>query len=121
MGHINNVIFLRYMECGRLGYLKELLDIDLGATSREGIILAGITLEFLGQIHHPCELDVATRTSRIGKSSLDFESAIFVADTPRLLATARESLVWFDYAANLSKPVPELIRDKIYSFEGIPK
>ena len=119
MGHINNVILIRYLESGRLDYLKEQLNVDMNASSRQGIIIAGIEVSFLNQVNHPVQLEVGTRISRLGNSSLDFESAIFLPSEARPVLTSKATLVWFDYHENTSIRVPQVARDQITQFEGL--
>lgn len=120
MGHINNVILIRYLESGRLDYLHELLGMDMQASSREGIIIADLKVSFLGQVHHPSQIEVATRISSIGNSSLIFDSAIFPAAAVQQPALcARATLVWFDYQKNSSLRVPQQARETIHQFEGL--
>jgi len=119
MGHINNVILLRYLESGRIEYMKDLLNVDMIASSREGIIIAEISASFRSQVNHPADLDVGVRISRLGNSSMDFESAIFLPSAPQPALTSKATLVWFDYQLNTSIPIPQAARDQITKFEGI--
>ncbi len=119
LGHVNNVLFVRYFETGRLDYMLKVLDIDTRAGLESSLILADIHVTFLDQIHHPSALEVGTRVSRLGNRSFDFASAIFVPgdDAPR--ATARATCVWYDYRADESLPIPPRERQLIQQFEGI--
>ena len=119
MGHINNVILILYLSSGRLDYLKHQLNLDMNASSREGVIIAGIEVSFLHQVNHPAQLEVGTRVSRLGNSSLDFDSAIFLPSESEPALTSKATLVWFDYRENTSLRVPQAAHDQITQFEGI--
>ncbi len=119
LGHVNNVLFVRYFETGRLDYMLKLLDIDTRAGLESSLILADIHVTFLGQIHHPTALEVGTRVSRLGNRSFDFESAIFAPGEDRPRSTARATCVWYDYRADASRPIPDRERNIIQQFEGI--
>lgn len=119
MGHINNVLFVRYLESGRLAYINDLLNVDMNAMSDEGIIIAEISVSYLNQVRHPAELDVATRIGSLGNSAMDFESAIYLPNESHPLVTSKATLVWFSYHENASKPLPEEMRELIKNFEGI--
>ncbi len=119
MGHINNVMLIRYLESGRLEYLQDLLNVDMNASTREGIIIAEITVSFLSQVNHPATLDLGTRISRLGNSSMDVEAAIFLPSAPQPALTSKATLVWFDYHVSTSIPVPQAARDLITKFEGM--
>ena len=129
LGHVNNVLFVRYFETGRLDYMLKVLDIDTRAGLASSLILADIHVSFLAQIHHPSALEVGTRVSRLGNRSFDFESAIFAprAETSGVetsgedapLAIARATCVWYDYRADRSVPIPQRERRIIQQFEEI--
>lgn len=119
LGHINNVEYLRYYESARLDYFQQVLDVSPGADSADSVILADIHVTFLSQIHHPCALEVGTRICRLGNSSFDVESGVFVPDDERPASIASATSVWFDYAANGSRPIPATARLSIQQFEGI--
>jgi acyl-CoA thioester hydrolase len=74
---------------------------------------------FLSQVHHPCALEVGSRISRLGNSSFDIESGVFAPGEDRPASIARATSVWFDYAENCSRPIPQAARETIQQFEGI--
>ncbi|MGD2173264.1 MAG: thioesterase family protein [Gammaproteobacteria bacterium] len=119
LGHINNVEYLRYYESGRLDYFHQLLGISAGLEQVDSLILADIHVTFLSQVHHPCALEVGTRIGRLGNSSFDIESAVFVPGEEQPASIASATSVWFDYTRNRSRPIPQAARETIQQFEGI--
>lgn len=118
LGHINNVIYLRYIECGRLDYLSRVIGIRFEQPLEQGIILADIKLSYLRQVHHPANLEVATRVSRIGNTSLDLCAIIFDEDGIAVVKS-RAVCVWFDYAKNHKLSVPQTVRDSVSNYEVV--
>jgi acyl-CoA thioester hydrolase len=119
LGHINNVEYLRYYESGRLDYFHQVLGVSTGTEQKDSLILADIHVTFLSQVHHPCALEVGSRISRLGNSSFEFESGVFLPGEDRPASIARATSVWFDYAADRSRPIPRAARETIEKFEGI--
>jgi len=119
-GHVNNVLFVRYFESGRLDYFHQLLDMAAGPEVAESLIIADLHVHFLRQIHHPCALEVGTRISRLGNKSFEIEAAIFAPGEDGPHATARAACVWFSYRDNRSITIPPAERKIISDFEGIP-
>ena len=119
LGHINNVEYLRYYESGRLDYFHRVLGISTGVEPGESLILADIQVTFLQQVHHPCALEVGTRVGRLGNSSFEVESGVFVPGEDRPASISRATSVWFDYESNRSRRIPAASRDIIQRFEGI--
>lgn len=120
LGHINNALFARYYESARLGYFSSLMDLEFSPKMTSSVILADLKIAYLKQLHYPSDLMVGCRVSRLGNSSLDFDSAVFLKESNELISTSRAILVWFDYVANTNKPVPDESRSKIIDYEKIP-
>ena len=108
--HVNNSIFLTYIEDARVNLFKRWNLRD----KNKSIIVASIKLDLLRQITHPAELIVGQKISRIGTTSFDIESAVFINDESDSVATSKVICVCFDY--NKNKPVsvyPEIISDSV--------
>jgi acyl-CoA thioester hydrolase len=117
LGHVNNATFFTYDESGRLAYFDELARDDPKFFKEYGIILASISCDFLMQLHYPAELDIGTRISRIGRSSMNTQAAMFNGD--KLVAVTRGVVVWFNYVAQQTLPVPGHIREWIRGREVV--
>ncbi|MDX1654496.1 MAG: thioesterase family protein [Candidatus Competibacteraceae bacterium] len=118
-GHVNNVQFLRYLESARVAYCEEVLGGALGAQG-EGIILVDIQCSFRQQLHYPVTLEVASRISRIGNSSLEILAAIFRKGQEEPVSASRGVMVWFDFEAQKGVQVPGWVRKAIYDYETLP-
>lgn len=116
VGHVNNTRYLTFEESSRIEYVANLL----GGRQRwngQGIILARVACDFVAQLKHPAQVDAAIRVVRLGRSSIDTVGAIFVGET--CFARTEGVLVWFDYASQVSLPLPDVLRDAIRAFECI--
>jgi len=117
LGHVNNAVILTYVESARVPFLVA-LDIR---SPRAGVgdiafIVAHINCDFRQPIFYGQKVEVGTRVSRIGKTSLRLDHRV-EADG-ELAAEGYCVLVHFDYATQKSTPVtPEMVR-KIEAFEG---
>lgn len=119
MGHINNVLYARYYESARTSYFSQLLDMTFASKMPVGVILADMKIAYLQQLHHPAEMTIGARISRLGGSSLHFDAAVFVEGNDKAISTSRATLVWFDYAKNQTLKIPQDIRQLIADFEII--
>lgn len=115
MGHVNNAKFITYDEQARTDYMAE-RQRDAGVTGPH-FILARICCDFLEQLRHPARIDYGIRVVRIGRSSLQTQGALFVGD--RCHARTEGVIVWFDYAAQQTTAVPEVVRRAIRDFEVV--
>ena len=114
-GHVNNAVYLTYIENARIGYLREVLGID----SLEDllVIVAKVHIDFRSRASLGETLEVGTRVARIGTKSFDVEHEIHGPDA-RLVARAETTLVTFDYRGDSTMPVPDLWRDRIEAYEA---
>ncbi len=117
-GHVNNVQYMRYLESGRIAYVEQVLGVPINAG--ENIVLADIQCTFLQELHYPATVEVATRTSRLGRSSFRLACAIFRAHDSEPVLTGQGVLVWFDFARRQSLPLPDALRAAILNFERVP-
>ena len=107
-GHVNNAVFLSYIEDARITFFKRWNLYD----EKRSIIMASAKIDYLRQIDHPSHLIVRERISRIGRKSFDIESAVFIKDEADAIATSMVTCVCYDYKQNESVPVyPEIIKD----------
>lgn len=116
MGHINNAKYLTYDEQSRIDYFEQRLNAA-GLSMGPHFILARISVDFIEQLHHPADIDYGIRITRMGRSSVSIEGALFVGD--HCHARTESVIVWFDYEAQKATPVPEVVRNEIRSFETV--
>jgi acyl-CoA thioester hydrolase len=115
MGHVNNAVYLTYLEIARFAYWKAAgLDHLEGEIS---YIMARVEIDFRASATHGDVLDVGLSVTGIGRSS--FSMAYEIRDQAgRLVSTAKSVQVSYDYIAGESVPVPHAIRKRISEFEG---
>jgi len=107
-GHVNNAVFLSYIEDARITFFKRWNLCE----KKRSIIMASAKIDYLRQIDHPSHLIVGERISRVGRKSFDIESAVFIKDETDAVATSMVTCVCFDYEQNESVPVyKEIIED----------
>jgi acyl-CoA thioester hydrolase len=112
MGHVNNAVFLTYMESARLAYFRSL---GLDGNPLEAMILARAEVDFRSPIELGEQVEVGVRTSRIGTKSFGLEQE--VRADGRLAAEGRFVLVAYDYTTNRSQKLPREWRELL---EGVP-
>ena len=117
-GHVNNVQYMRYLESGRIAYVAGVLGVAM--ESKENIVLADIHCTFLQQLRYPVTVEVATRVTRLGNSSLQIVFAIYRRGEEQPVLTGEGILVWFDFVNDKPIPLPESARSAICRFKAIP-
>jgi acyl-CoA thioester hydrolase len=105
LGHVNNAVFLTYLEEARIGYLS-----PLGAEA-SNMILARVEIDFRAPLRMGDELEIGVRPARVGTKSFDLEYEVRSGDT--LAAEAKTVLVSYDYASGRPVEVPESWREAL--------
>lgn len=118
LGHLNNTVYLQFIESGRLDYFDKVMDLELRPDSTSGWVMADLQCSFKEQVHFPCKLEIATRKTKVGNSSTLMESAIFKVGSDEPVFTAVVTSVWCDYTQGKSARVPDNIRAAIKQYES---
>ncbi len=116
MGHVNNAVYLTYLEHARFAYWRQVLQGRGGAAPQ--MILARAECDFRAPAGFGDLLEVRMRVSAIGRTSFTAEYEIVQARDRKLVASARSVQVMYDYAANKPVPIPDEVRGRIEDFEG---
>jgi acyl-CoA thioester hydrolase len=101
MGHVNNAVFLTYMESARIDYLSSL---GGGPNPQGSLILARMEVDFRSPIALGERVEVGVRPARLGTKSFELEYE--VRADGRLAAEARSVLVGYDYTRGESVEIP---------------
>lgn len=112
-GHVNNIAYLRWIEAGRVEYLRRIEFFPKGPPCGVGPIVAGLTCNFRIALNYPDTIVVGTRVIRIGNSSFRMEQRIVSRTSDRVAADAETTIVSVDYDTGKSVVVPDSVREAI--------
>ncbi len=110
LGHVNNAVYFTWCESARLSLFDALGMEAMTDGWKRGPALVTATCDFRKQVRHPADIDVAVGVRRIGGKSFTLEYALFRAETDEVVATGSSVVVWVDYAAEASQPLPDALR-----------
>lgn len=116
LGHVNNVVYLSYVEQVRTEYFRDVL--LLSVPSDLTWVIARVWCDFLQPLGFGDRVAVGWRISRLGGASADYEFEL--AKGGVLVARGGGVLVNSDARAARSAPIPDAWRERIAAFEGIP-
>jgi acyl-CoA thioester hydrolase len=105
LGHVNNAVFLTYLEEARIGFL-----LPRGADA-SGMILARVEIDFRAPLRSGDELEIGVRPVGVGTKSFELEYEIRTGDT--VAAVAKTVLVSFDYETGRTVEVPQAWREAL--------
>lgn len=110
MRHVNNSVYLTYLESARIAYIDELTGTG-DPVSEMSMILARVEIDFRSPALYGEEIEVGVRPGRLGTKSFELESPIHA--NGRLVAESKAVLVGYDYHRNETIPIPEQWRRKL--------
>lgn len=116
-GHVNNTVYFRWFESGRIAYASRVGLIDLYRSAQIGPILAATSCDYRRQVTFPDSVRVGISATRIGRTSISLKHAIVSRAAGALVAEGTSTIVVFDYRANQSHAVPPTIRATIEALE----
>ncbi|HYT52751.1 MAG TPA: thioesterase family protein [Gaiellaceae bacterium] len=109
MGHVNNAVFLTYLEQARVAFFSE-----MGAAKgleEMNMIVARIEIDFKAPVRLGQEVEISVRASRFGTKSFDLDYELRVEG--ELVAVAKSVQVAYDYNRREPVPVPAEWREKL--------
>ena len=116
MGHINNAVYVTYIEVARQEYW---LRLDGSQDYRQvPFILARVSCDFRSEALVSELLEIGIRCEWIGVKSFAFAYEIREKASRRLVVEAQSVQVCYDYAVKRSIVMPEELRGALEAFEG---
>jgi acyl-CoA thioester hydrolase len=114
LGHVNNAVYLNYLEEAKIAYFREVLgDVNLAELG----IVADVKIAFRSPSFLGETLEIGIKVERVGTKSIEFA---FRAEGPdgRLVAEGTSVHVTFDYDRRETIAVPADWRRSIESYEA---
>jgi acyl-CoA thioester hydrolase len=110
LGHVNNAVYLTYLESARIAWWQEVTGRPLAAM---GMILARTEIDYRSPAAYGDRLEVGLRCVSMRRSSFVLEFRVEERGSGRLVAEGRKVLVHYDYTAGRSIPIPPELRARI--------
>jgi acyl-CoA thioester hydrolase len=111
MGHVNNAVYLTYLEQSRLAHWRSLWGFGTPQLppGRPGVIVARVECDYKRPATYGETLEIRLTIGELGRSSFRYEYEI-VDDKGSTVLTAKTVQVMYDYAAGKPVPIPDDIR-----------
>jgi len=109
--------YLPYFDSARVEYHRH-LDMLKTRINRHEFVMRANTIEYHAPARFDDLLEVFIRVSRIGRTSVTYDCAVYGADGDVLMATAEQTLVLVDLDERRPCAIPETYREQVAAFEG---
>ena len=114
-GHVNNVIYYRYIESARIEYLNQLNILDLDINT----VVASNSCKYLKPVFYPDHLRIGTKVVEIRNSAFRMEYTIWSEQQNSIVAVAEAVIVCVDKNTMQKVLIPSHIKEKILKIDPI--
>ncbi|NCI78226.1 acyl-CoA thioesterase [Acinetobacter kanungonis] len=112
-GHVNNVMYYRYIESARINYFDALNIFGQKVLT----VVASNQCKYLRPVFYPDQLKIAVRVDELRNSAMRMTYQLFSTAQNALVATAEAVIVCVDQENMQKAAIPEDIREKILKME----
>ena len=112
LGHVNNAVYLTYLEQARLHCWRALWRFGEADSSIPGVIMARAEIDYRRPAHYGQTLEIRISLAAIGRTSFTYDYEI-LDEANALVASARTVQVMYDYEAAKPVPIPDDVRQKM--------
>lgn len=118
MGHVNNAVYLTYLEVARAHYWRALGESEWPRLRT--YVVARAEIDYRSPAALGDDLVCHVRVASFGGRSFTMEYLLVERRSGRTIASARTVQAMFDYEAGGSRPLDDTVKEAIRRFEGRP-
>ena len=115
--HVNNTVYLRWVESTRLLFFDQLIDGTVGKAAI-GPILAWQDIKYIAPVVYPDTVHVFFNITALEEDRIQGEAELFSMERNRLVALSKNTLMAYDTIERKKAAIPKHWREKIISFYG---
>lgn len=117
-GHVNNVVYYRYMENARIAYYERIGKYALEARTGVSFVLAASSCRYRAPLAYPGTVLVGARVSRIDRDRCAMAYVVVDEHARRAAAEGEATLVAWDTARRTRAAFPRELADRIAGLQG---
>lgn len=115
--HVNNVIYLKYVEVSRLHYFEKIDFMDFSG-KHPGPILAELECKYIFPMTYPDTAWLGSKALEVRPKEFILETLIVSEQHQRVAAKNETRVVVYDYGKQKKVEMPASMREKIFQLEG---
>lgn len=109
LGHVNNTTYFRYLESGRVDWLRS-INCHMDAKD-EGVVVVNAFCNFYKQLEYPGDVLLKMYVSDPGRTTFETWATMERADQPGVIyAAGGATTIWVDIANKKAANLPEWLR-----------
>lgn len=114
LGHVNNVMYYRYIESARIHYMDQIKMMQQSFSS----VVASNQCKYMRPVFYPDTLKIAVRVEEIRNSAFRMDYLLWSEQQQAVVASAEAVIVCVDSESMQKMPLPESIRQRILALEN---
>ena len=104
--HVNNVVYLKWIESARIHFYRDLMDGSLINEENIGPILAWQECKYICPVTFPDTVIVGIRKSEVLKDRIVTEAKVYSKNLKRIAAISKQHSVAYDFKVRAKAPLP---------------
>ena len=116
LGHVNNAVYLTYLEEARFRWFREVF--GEGGFAMQAVILADAKCSFRASAKPGDELEIGIRVERIGRTSFTHGYRLERVGDRALIADAETVAVGYDYEKGATRELGDAFRRAVETYQG---
>ncbi len=118
LGHVNNVVYFRYLECARVEFMRRCGMTELRTPQGIGVILQHVQCRFRRPIVFPDTVTITARVASIEADRFTLDHEVISTAQSVVAAVGTSTIVTYDYTAKTKVAVPSELRRAIESMRA---
>ena len=109
MGHVNNIMYFRYLETARINWLQTINAVPDPA--KEGIVIINAFCNFYKQLEYPGNVLAKMYVSDPGRTTFESWCTLELVNEPSVMyAAGGATTIWVDFPLQKAVSLPDHIR-----------
>ena len=118
--HVNNAVYIRWMEHARIEYFADVFGIELNSETRTGVVQANVSFHYEKMVFYRDDVAVGVRVSRLGTKSFELSYSVVNETRGERAGYGETTLVAFDFVGGKSIAIPAEMRRQVADYEIVP-
>lgn len=114
LGHVNNVMYYRYIESARIHYMDQIKMMQQSFSS----VVASNQCKYMRPVFYPDTLKIGVRVEEIRNSAFRMHYILWSEQQQAIVASAEAIMVCVNSESMQKMPLPESIRQRILALEN---
>lgn len=114
LGHVNNVMYYRYIESARIHYMDQIRMMQQSFST----VVASNQCKYMRPVFYPDTLKIGVRVEEIRNSAFRMHYLLWSEQQQAVVASAEAVMVCVNSESMQKMPLPESIRQRILALEN---